>query len=103
MYTHQLILNSHTVLHLYNKQTIVKCAFTGTNGSLITPAAQDCSVTTTDVETEHGRMAFQCTNTTCPLDHGKKVWRLSLGYDVAITGIKFQQPRMYCVILTYNT
>jgi len=85
---------------LYNKQSIVKCAFTGTNGSLITPAAQECSVTKTDVGTEHGRMAFQCNNTTCPLDGGKKVWRISLEYGMALTGIKFQQHRMYCVIMT---
>jgi len=80
------------------QQASVKCAFTGTNGSPITPAAQECSVTKTDVGTEQGRLAFQCTNIACALDEGKKVWRLSLGYGVALTGIRFQQHRMYYVL-----
>ena len=36
-------------------------------------------------------MAFDCTNTTCPLDGGKTVWSIDLGEDYAVTGLTIQR------------
>jgi len=40
---------------------------------------------------ENGRKAFDCTNTSCPLDGGKPVWRIDLGEDYAVAGLTIQR------------
>jgi len=39
----------------------------------------------------NGYMAFDCTDTTCPLDSGKHVWRIDLGKDYAVSGLTIQR------------
>jgi len=40
---------------------------------------------------ENGHMAFDCTNSTCPLDGGKHVWRIDLGKDIAVSGLTIER------------
>jgi len=44
-----------------------------------------------------GRMAFECTNTACPLDGGTKVFSIDLGDDRALTGLRMRQRRAYFI------
>jgi len=44
--------------------------------------------------TEHGRKAFECANTTCSANGGKKVWSIDLGKDHVVTEIRIQR-RVY--------